>query len=145
MSTTTITKSVFFNASRQTVWEFLTDKDKLGKWYHPAETDLADGENYSLYRVDEDGKRVSLITGRVLEMDAPIKLVTTFMIGPFQGRETTITWLLEEAAGGTRLVLTHEGIAEAVGAEALPLLMALDKGWDQHLADLRLHAGSTTS
>ena len=30
MSDATIVKSVFFNAQRETVWEFLTDKDKNG-------------------------------------------------------------------------------------------------------------------
>ncbi len=137
MRTTTITKSVFFNASRETVWAFLTDKDKLGEWYHPAETDFAVGENYCLYRQDETGTKVPQITGRVIEMDAPARLVTTFIIGPFQGKETTLIWELQSAAGGTRLSLHHEGVAEAAGEGAMQLLMALDEGWDKHLGDLR--------
>lgn len=137
MNTTTITKSTFFNASRETIWSFLTDKNKLGEWYHPAEADLVAGQDYSLYRIDENDQKVTQITGRVLEMNAPSKLVTTFVIGPFQGKETTITWELDEAAGGTRLLLTHEGIAEATGEAAIHLLTALDSGWDKHLADLR--------
>ena len=137
MSTTTITKTIFFKASRETVWAFLTNKDKLGEWYHPAEKNFVEGEDYALLQLDDNGARVPLITGRVLEMDAPIKLVTTFVIGPFQGNETTITWVLDEAAGGTRLLLTHEGIAEATGEAAMHLLTALDDGWDKHLADLR--------
>ena len=68
MTTTTIIKTVFFAASRETVWSFLTDKDKLGEWYHPAEADLAAGEPYALYKVDADGARARLIWGRVLEM-----------------------------------------------------------------------------
>ncbi|NNE85289.1 MAG: SRPBCC domain-containing protein [Alphaproteobacteria bacterium] len=137
MRTTTITKSAFFHASRETVWEFLTNKDKLGEWYYPAEADFVEGEDYCLYRVDDTGAKVPQITGRVIELKAPVKLVTTFVIGPFNGAETTITWTLEEAADGTRLLLTHEGIAEAAGAAAMHLLMALDDGWDKHLADLR--------
>jgi len=142
MNTTTIVKSVFFNASRETVWEFLTDKDKLGTWYHPAEKDLAEGSDYSLYRLDDAGEKVPQITGRVVEMKAPSRLVTTFVIGPFQGQETTITWILEESAGGTRLLLTHEGIAEVMGEGAMHLLMALDHGWDKHLGDLRTGASA---
>lgn len=137
MSSTTIMKTVFFNASRETVWSYLTDKDKLGEWYHPAEADLSEGEAYSLYQINENDQKEALITGRVLEMNAPSKLVTTFVIGPFQGEETTVTWKLEEAAGGTRLLLTHEGIAEATGEAAMHLLTALDNGWDKHFSDLR--------
>lgn len=135
--TTTITKSIFFNASRDTVWSFLTDKDKLAKWFHPAKANLAIGEEYALTRMADDGAKVPLIWGRVLEMDAPNRLVYTFVIGPFDGAETTVTWTLEEAAGGTRLSLTHEGIAEATGPAAMQLLMSLDHGWDEHLDRLR--------
>jgi len=75
-------------------------------------------------------------------MNAPSKLVTTFVIEPFNGNETTVTWILDEAAGGTRLLLTHEGIAEATGEAAMHLLTALDNGWDRHLSDLRSLAGN---
>jgi len=135
--TTTITKTVFFNASRDTVWSFLTNKDKLAKWFHPAKADLAAGEEYALIRTTDDGKTVPLIWGRVLEMNAPDKLVYTFVIDPFGGAETTVTWILEEAAGGTRLSLTHEGVAEAAGSATMRLLLALDDGWDEHLDRLR--------
>ena len=136
-----ITKTIFIKASRETVWSFLTDKDKLGAWYHPAEADLAAGEDYALTTTADDGATVRLITGRVLTSDAPTRLVTTFVIGPFGGRETVVTWVLDDVAGGTRLTLTHDGIAEAAGAEPLGLLMALDNGWDEHLGDLRKVAG----
>lgn len=139
---TTIIKTVFFNASPAIVWSFLTDKDKLGQWYHPARTDLAKGQDYELLKTSEDGNQSTLIWGRVLEMQPPTKLVTTFCIGPFGGAETTITFELSAVSDGTRLLLTHEGIAKAAGDTPLPLLSALDLGWDEHLAKLR---GSTAS
>lgn len=134
---TTISKTVFFNASRDTVWAFLTQKDKLALWFHPAEHDLAEGEAYALVRKGDDGGEIRQIWGRVLKMEEPETLVYTLIIDPFAGHETTVTWTLEDAAGGTRLSLTHEGIAEATGAAALQLLSALDHGWDAHLWDLR--------
>jgi uncharacterized protein YndB with AHSA1/START domain len=137
MSETSIVKTVFIDAPPEAVWEYLTDKDKLGEWYHHAESNLADGETYTLYRTGDDGQTVSMISGRVLEMDPPSKLVTTFVIDAFRGKETTVTWVLENAAGGTRLLLTHDGIAAAMGDGALPLLMGIDGGWDAHLNDLR--------
>lgn len=136
-ATTTILKTVFFNAPRETVWEFLTDKDKLALWYHPAENSLKEGEDYTLGQKTDDGVTSRQIWGTVLKMDAPSLLIHTFIIAPFAGTETTVTWILEEAAGGTRLSLKHEGIAEAVGEAAPQLLAALDQGWDKHLGDLR--------
>ncbi len=135
--TTTITKTVFFDAPPLTVWEFLTNKDKLGEWYHPAEADLTEGNAYTLVSTKNGEKPTPLITGKVITMQSPKKLVTTFIIAPFNGHETTITWELEEAAGGTRLTLTHEGIAEAAGDAPIGLLKALDHGWDEHFAKLR--------
>lgn len=136
-ATTTILKTVFINAPNETVWEFLTDKDKLALWFHPAQADLKEGERYALIRKADDGATVKQIWGTVLKMDPPNTLIYTFIIAPFEDKETTVTWILEEAAGGTRLSLKHEGIAEAVGHAAPQLLAALDQGWDVHLGDLR--------
>lgn len=135
--TTAITKTVFFNATRETVWDYLTDKDKLGEWYHPAIENLAANSAYKLYKKDTDPQGDAIIWGDVKEMQAPAKLVTTFCISPFGGKETVVTWVLEDAAGGTRLTVTHEGISEAMGDAALGLLQALDKGWDEHFQQLR--------
>lgn len=137
MTSTTIHKSVFFNATPEVVWSFLTDKDKLGTWYHPARKNLAEGEDYELIAISDDGAEKAIITGKVLKMARPHKLVTTFVIDPFGGNSTTLTWVLEACADGTRLSLKHEGISEAVGEGAIGLLMALDKGWDAHFATLR--------
>jgi uncharacterized protein YndB with AHSA1/START domain len=137
MTSTTIHKTVFFNAKPEMVWSFLTDKDKLGTWYHPARANLAEGEDYELIATSDDGTEKAIITGKVLEMASPHKLVTTCVIGPFGGNSTTLTWVLEAFADGTRLSLKHEGISEAVGEGAIGLLMALDKGWDEHFATLR--------
>jgi len=134
---TTLTKTIFFQAQPEKVWKYLTDKDKLGEWYHPAKNNLVEGEDYTLLTEGEDGKLKAQVWGRVLEMTPYSKLVTTFCIGPFGGNETILTWVLESAAGGTRLSLKHEGIAEAGGAAALQLLTALDNGWDSHFAKIR--------
>ena len=135
--TTAITKTVFFNASRETLWAYLVDKDKLGEWYHPAVEDLTANSAYKLYKKDSNPQGEAIIWGEVKEMQAPAKLVTTFCIPPFAGKETLVTWVLEEAAGGTRLTVTHEGVSEAMGDGAMGLLQALDKGWDEHFQQLR--------
>ncbi len=137
MSDTTITKTIFLNADAETVWAFLTDKNKLAEWFHPAESDLEQGCDYTLLGQADDGTSVKKCWGSVVESKRPKKLVYTFTIEPFGGAMTTVTWLLVEASGGTRLTLEHEGISAAAGAAALPLLMALDAGWDAHLGRLR--------
>lgn len=137
MTDAIINKSVFFAAPRETVWAFLTEKDKLAEWFHPAESDLAENQDYALIHTDDDGSITKQCWGTVLEMDKPSRLVYTFTIKPLGGAMTTVTWTLEEAHGGTKLTLEHEGIGAAADEAAMNLLMALDVGWDKHLASLR--------
>jgi len=137
MSDTTITKTIFLNADTETVWAFLTDKDKLAEWFHSADSNLEQGSDYALVGQADDGTSVKKCWGSVVESERPERLVYTFTIEPFGGAMTTVTWLLAEASGGTRLTLQHEGISDAAGDAALPLLMALDAGWDAHLGRLR--------
>jgi uncharacterized protein YndB with AHSA1/START domain len=132
-----LVKTVWFAAPRETVWDFLTEADKLAKWFHRAEADLEQGKDYALVATGDDGRPVRQCWGTVLEMDPPVRLVTTFTIKPLAGAMTTVTWRLEEAQGGTRLTLEHDGICAAAGDAALGLLTALDKGWDVHLDGLR--------
>ena len=137
MSNSAIVKTIFLKADAETVWRFLTDKDKLGEWFHSADCDLAAGSDYVLKGPADDGSEVRKCWGSVLELKRAEKLVYTFTIGPLGGAMTTVTWLLQEVHGGTRLTLHHEGIGVAAGDAALPLLMALDAGWDAHLGRLR--------
>ena len=137
MTDTIITKSAFFAASRETVWAFLTEKEKLAQWFHPAEADLAENQDYALVQKQEDGSLTKQCWGTVLEMDKPSRLVYTFTIKPLGGAMTKVIWTLEEAHGGTKLSLAHEGISAAAGEAAMGLLMALDAGWDKHIASLR--------
>ncbi len=137
MTDDTLTKTAFFAASLDTVWSFLTEKDKLGLWFHPAEADLEDGKPYALIKTLDDGSTENICWGTVLHMAKPSLLVWSFTVKPLGGAMTTVTWRLEEAHGGTKLSLSHEGVGAAASNAALGLLMSLDSGWDEHLAGLR--------
>ncbi|MGI9521719.1 MAG: SRPBCC family protein [Hyphomicrobiaceae bacterium] len=137
MTHDTITKTVFFSVSREVVWSYLTVKDRLAEWFHPAAADLSANEDYALMESGESGLANKVCWGRVLHWEPHVKLAYSFTVKPLNGAMTTVTWILEDVAGGTRLTLVHEGLAEAVGASAIDLLKALDKGWDEHFGKLR--------
>lgn len=145
MTNATLIKTVIFDAPRETVWAFLTEKDQLAKWFHPALADFAEGENYALVGLDDTGVQKKLCWGTVLKMDKPNKLICTFTISPLNGAMTTLTWTLEEIQNGTKLTLHHEGIADAASEAAIGILLALDKGWDEHVGTLRTQVNSFIS
>jgi len=131
-----ITKTVFFKASRETVWSFLTESEKLGQWFHRTDADLETGRDYALLIDREDGTCDKICWGKVLEMTPPTRLVYSFTFKGLPDTVTTVTWTLEDALDGTRLTLVHEGLA-AAGEEALGFATSLDAGWDEHFSKLR--------
>ncbi|SMX33510.1 SRPBCC family protein [Actibacterium lipolyticum] len=131
MTDTVIEKTVFLAANKPDVWAFLTDAKKLGQWFHPAQADLAEGEDY-LLTSQKDGDR--MCWGTVEKADPHDYLRWSFTVGPMQGSMSTVEWRLEDVPGGTRLSLTHSGLPQ--GSEGFGLVIALDKGWHGFLLNL---------
>ena len=126
-----IVKTLFINAAREIVWDYLIDKDKLGQWFHAGQNTLENGKPYNL--LGDSGEPI--LGGDVLEMDPPSKLVYTFTHEWLGGKITTVTWELTEAYGGTRIFLTHSGFDAA--DNAMEMLLSHDNGWEEHFARLR--------
>ena len=132
MTTNTLRKSIYLKASRDEVWSFLTDPDKLAIWFHKPPSPLTEGEDYAMFGVQSGDK---LMWGRVASARRPEYLEYTFTIAPMGEASSVVKWTLDEVAGGTRLSLEHDGLPAA--AEAFGLTLALDKGWDDHIARMR--------
>lgn len=136
MNTTDIHKTIFLAAPKKIIWAYLTEKDKLGEWFHFAATDLLEGQSYTLLEEATDSNS-KVCWGEVLNAKPSSLLSYTFRAKPMAGIMTTVNWKLETVAEGTRVTLIHEGIHEASEEAVLGLLMALDQGWDQHFSRLR--------
>ncbi|MEM9582664.1 MAG: SRPBCC domain-containing protein [Pseudomonadota bacterium] len=135
MTDTIIRKSIFLKADKATVWAYLTDPEKLGLWFHKPKEPLQQGADYAMYGTQSGDK---LMWGKVTACVPHDRLEYTFTIKPMGEAVSTVKWYLEEVPGGTRLSLEHIGLPQ--GAEAFGLTLALDKGWDEHLARMRADA-----
>ena len=131
MTDTVLQKTIYLKATPAKVWDYLTDPEKLAIWFHKPKTSLTEGD-YEMFGV-ESGER--LMWGEVLVAEPFTRLEYTFSIAPMAGQSSTVKWALEEVEGGTKLSLRHEGLPQ--GEEAFGLTLALDKGWDDHLARMR--------
>lgn len=131
MTETILRKSIYLKATPAQVWAYLTDPAKLAIWFHKPKTALVEGD-YEMFGTESGDK---LMWGRVLVAEPFSRLEYTFAIKPMGDQTSTVKWRLEEIPGGTNLSLRHEGLPQ--GAEEFGLILALDKGWDDHLARMR--------
>lgn len=137
--TTSIVKTAFFAADKETVWDFLTDKDKLGEWFYQGDKNLTEGAPFTLYGKDDDGNKKKMVWGEVKKWNPFSELVHSFYIAPLEGSNSELKWTLEDVGNGTKLTLEHSGMS--VEGEAFNLIMHLDTGWDKHLGALREAVG----
>ncbi|MGB7241552.1 MAG: SRPBCC domain-containing protein [Sulfitobacter sp.] len=131
MTENLIRKTVYLRAAPAQVWEYLTEPEKLAIWFHKPQTPLVEGD-YEMFGTESGDK---LMWGKVLVADPFERLEYTFSIAPMGNKSSTVKWRLQEVAGGTRLSLEHSGLPQ--GADAFGLTLALDKGWDEHIARMR--------
>lgn len=131
MTETILRKSIFLKATPAQVWAYLTEPEKLAIWFHKPTAPLTGGD-YEMFGV-ESGDR--LMWGEVLVAEPFSRLHYTFTIAPMGDQISTVKWSISEVAGGSNLSLAHEGLPQ--GAESFDLALALDKGWDDHIARMR--------
>ena len=132
MTDTYIEKSIFLNAPREDVWDYLTLPEHLAKWFHAPKVPLVQGEPLEMFGTTSGDK---LIWGEVKTARKPEFLEYSFTVGPMGDAVSNVQWTLTEVPGGTRLHLMHTGLPQ--GAEGFGLTLALDKGWDDHISQMR--------
>jgi len=112
-----------FDASREMVFSALTEPDKMNQWFFgmpegcaKVEQDFRVGGKYVINMLKPDGSEGSCENaseaeyaphGEYLEIDPPNKLVFSWISEGFVD-DSTVTVLLEEENGGTKLTLRHE-------------------------------------
>ncbi|MCF2904528.1 SRPBCC domain-containing protein [Octadecabacter sp. CECT 8868] len=130
--TNILKKNIYLRATKEQVWAYLTDPDKLAIWFHKPTETLAEGSDYEMHGVQSGDK---LMWGKVTKSQPHDLLEYTFTIAPMGDAVSTVSWTLTEVAGGTQLSLKHSGLPQ--GEDAFGLTLALDKGWDDHLGRMR--------
>lgn len=132
MTESILQKTIFLRASPAEVWAFLTEPAKLAKWFHAPKTPLAQGEKLELFGAESGDL---LIWGEVRVARPPEYLEYTFTVKPMGDAVSLVKWTLTEVPGGTQLALEHSGLPAS--ADGFDLILALDKGWDDHFMQMR--------
>lgn len=100
---------VVIDAPIETVWSELvnTANPRPFFWNGNWDSDFTPG---SPYRITMNGGKSVAVIGRVLEMEPPHKLVTTFRLTGMSDPASKVTYLLAEKDGGTEFQLITENI-----------------------------------
>jgi uncharacterized protein YndB with AHSA1/START domain len=106
------------------VWRALTDPKELAAWLMPNDFAPVVGHKFQ-FRVKPQWGWRGIVDCEVLEVDPPRRLSYTWQGDP-KYRVTTVTWSLEPAPDGTRLVLEHRGFR---GFGGMLLKWMLGSGW----------------
>ena len=101
---------ILIKAPIETVWSELVDTTKPRPFFWNGSWDTAGFAAGNPYRVaSNQGKAVAVI-GRILEMDPPHRLVTTFRLTALPDPPSRVTYTLEEKDGGTEFCLITEQV-----------------------------------
>jgi uncharacterized protein YndB with AHSA1/START domain len=121
-------KELFIKASPQRVFQALTAKEELERWFLvKAEVDLHPG---GAIRFEWGPGMVEV--GKILVLDPPHRLSYTWEA--LEPSPTTVTFELTEENDGTLLRLIHTGIGE--GEDWDSYYTSVNGGWNAHLTNL---------
>ncbi|GFE49154.1 hypothetical protein So717_09070 [Roseobacter cerasinus] len=132
MTAPVLRKTIFLKATRAEVWAFLTEPEHLAKWFHPPKQALTEGQRLEMHGATSGDL---LIWGEVKVARPPEYLEHTFSVKPMGDAVSLVKWTLSEVTGGTQLSLEHSGLPAT--AEGFGVVLSLDKGWDEHLGQMR--------
>jgi uncharacterized protein YndB with AHSA1/START domain len=118
-----LTFEAFYPYSPERVWRAISDASELSRWLMTTDFKPVVGERYTMQTKSSpvfDG----VITGEVLEVIPPNKLVYSWNGGPL--KNTTVHWTLTARGMGTHVKLEHKGFR---GSAALAVSVVLGMGW----------------
>ncbi len=124
-------KEHFYTHSIDRVWKAITDQNEIAEWFLKADFKPTIGYQYTLTHED------TTISGKILEASPVNKLVYTWIVSGTGDVETTVSWQLTEADGGTKLVIEHTGISNYPDEKlATTMFNSYSGGWDGCITNL---------
>ena len=101
---------VLINAPIETVWSELVNTTSPRPFFWNGTWDTPALEAGNPYRIASNQGKTVAVVGRIVEMDPPHRLVTTFRLTALPDPPSRVTYLLEEKDGGTEFSLITERV-----------------------------------
>lgn len=123
----------FYPHSSDVVWHCLVTSELIKEWLMENDFKPIKGHRFKFTAKPMPGW-CGIVDCEVLEVNEHRKLSYSWVSGPKPGStdiSTVVTWTLEPAQGGTRLILEHTGFK---GFRAYMTSYILSSGWKSHIA-----------
>lgn len=93
------------------LWDALTRPELTRLYFYGTDfvSELKPGAEFEYLKPQEDGSRKAVITGKILEVEPPRRLVHTFQFVHTEDEATRVTYEIEPVGEMVKLTLTHEG------------------------------------
>lgn len=101
---------VLIKAPIERVWSELIDQTRPRPFFWDGSWDTPEFAPGNPYRVSANNGKCAPVIGRILEMDPPRKLVTTFRLTTLPDPASRVTYTLDEKDGGTEFSLITENV-----------------------------------
>ena len=101
---------VLIKAPIETVWSELVDKTAPRPFFWNGSWDAPDMVPGNPYRISSNNGKTVAVIGRVVEMEPPRRLVTTFRLTALPDPASRVTYTLQEKNGGTEFCLVTERV-----------------------------------
>lgn len=108
---------VTIDAPIETVWSELVSTSAPRPFFWNGSWDTPDFSAGSPYRMSSNRGKAVAVIGRILEMDPPHRLVTTFSLTALPDPPSRVTYLLKEKDGSTEFSLITENVAAGSKSE----------------------------
>lgn len=124
--------SVKVNAPVEKVWNALTDKEQMKKWYFDApDFDAKVGNNFSFYGGDENEEYHHFC--EIVDVIPNQKLKHSWTYPEISKEKTLVKWELQPENGGTMVTLTHKGLEALEHLGENFRVQSFQNGWTEIL------------
>ncbi len=108
---------VLIKAPIDTVWSELINTASPRPFFWNSLWDVKRMDAGNRYRMISDNGKAVAVVGKILEIDPPNRLVTSFRLTAHDDPPSTVTYTLNETAEGTEFTLVTENVAAGSKSE----------------------------
>ncbi len=123
---------IYIRTTPDKLWDAITNGDQTKQYFYGTRVKSEWKIGAQVEHIDEKGE--ALLEGKVVEIDAPKRLVTTFSarFAKNNDRPSRVTWLIEQLGETCKLTLTHDDFESETAT-----YKSVGTGWNPILSGLK--------